>query len=78
MEARAFGRRSKAWASEVATIASARTLWRVASTWIEQADGTYCAEFTHVSTGKNRIVRLCPRQHPDQDLRHTALLDQLV
>jgi phage terminase small subunit len=76
MAARAAVRRSKAWASEAASIA-AQTLWRVASTWIEQSDGTHCAEFTHVCTGQSRVVTLSSLLHPTSDARQTEVLRRL-
>jgi hypothetical protein len=76
MAARAVVRRSKAWASEAASIA-AQTLWRVASTWVEQSDGTHCAEFTHVCTGQSRVVTLSSLLHPTSDARQTEVLRRL-
>jgi hypothetical protein len=58
-DARLAQRRAKAWADEVnTTLASARLPWRTASTWIEQGTGCWCAEFTHLSSGKTISVRL--------------------
>jgi hypothetical protein len=58
-DARLAARRAKAWADEVnATLASARLPWRAASTWIDQGSGCWCAEFTHLSTGKTLPIRL--------------------
>jgi hypothetical protein len=56
-EARANAAAAKAWATGVAS-ATAGTQWRPTSSWIELADGTRCAELTHVSTGKVRGIRL--------------------
>ena len=78
MQARAITRLSKAWASEVARFPAGRLHWRVASTWIEQSCGTYCAEFTHVSTGKSRLVRLSPDVHESAETRHAEIVQRLT
>jgi hypothetical protein len=76
MAARAANRRSKAWATEAASIAK-QTLWRVASAWIEQSDATHCAEFIHVCTGHSRMVALASELHPTPDARRTEVLRRL-
>jgi hypothetical protein len=54
--ARAHASAVKAWTVHV-TAAASGTKWRMTSAWIEQACGTRCADFTHVSTGKVRTLR---------------------
>jgi len=60
-DARAVAKATRAW-SVAATAAAAGTRWRSTSSWIQQADGVRCAEFTHVSTGKHRMIRLATDQ----------------
>jgi hypothetical protein len=48
-QARADASATKAW-SAIVTAATAGTLWRVASAWIEQRDRTHCAELTDAGT----------------------------
>ena len=55
--ARAVAATTKAW-SAIVTTAVAGSTWRVTSVWVEQADGTRCAELTHVSSGKVRTIRV--------------------
>ena len=59
MKARAATQLAKAWAAELCAIETGRLLWRVASTWIDESDGTYCAEFTHVSI-RRKLVAVGP------------------
>jgi hypothetical protein len=76
MALRAADRRSKAWATEAASIVT-KTLWRVASAWIEQSDGTHCAEFTHVSTGHSRVIALASDLHATADARRAEVLRRI-
>ena len=52
--------------------------WRLATGWIDQSDGTHCAEFIHVGNGKSRVVRLCPTLYPCPVTRRDAILQQLL
>jgi hypothetical protein len=58
--ARAHAAATQSWLAHL-TAAAAGTVWRVTSAWIEQSDGTFCAELTHVSSGKTRTLRLSDR-----------------
>ena len=78
MKARAATQLAKAWAAELCAIETGRLLWRVASTWIDESDGTYCAEFTHVSSGKARIVRVPSEAHSTTETRRAAILRALT
>ena len=44
--ARAVAATTKAWLA-VVTTATTGSNWRVTSVWVEQADGTRCADLTH-------------------------------
>jgi hypothetical protein len=55
--ARAAEREGKAWTREV-NAACASSIWRCTSTWIEEGDGTRCAELTHRGSGATRLVKL--------------------
>ena len=73
--ARAAARAASAWAKEVSS-ANSGTLWRCTSTWIEERDGSHCADFTHASSGARRTVRLAGFDSVDG--RATELLRQLA
>ena len=55
--ARAIATATKAWSATVSAAVAGST-WRVTAVWVEQGDGTRCAELTHVGSGKVRTVRL--------------------
>ena len=56
----------------------AGVFWRVGSTWIEQAQGAYCAEFIHVGDGKSLTLKLCPIAYPTVDVRAITIIERLV
>lgn len=62
--ARAQAAAVRTWMA-TATAAAAGTMWRVTSAWVEEVDGTRCAELTHVSSGKVRTIRLDPNDTPE-------------
>ena len=62
--ARAMATATKAWSATV-TAAAAGSTWRVTAVWVEQGDGTRCAELTHVGSGKVRTIRLAEREAVD-------------
>jgi endonuclease YncB( thermonuclease family) len=55
---------TKSWLATV-TAAAAGSTWRVTSAWVEQGDGTRCAELTHVSSGKTRTIRVAEGDAPE-------------
>ena len=55
--ARAVAATTKAWSAAV-TSAAAGSTWRVTAVWVEQSDGTRCAELTHVGSGRVRTIRV--------------------
>ena len=71
--ARAVAATTKAW-SAVVTTAAAGSTWRVTSVWIEQSDGTRCAELTHVSSGRVRTIRV-PECEAGEGCRALILAD---
>ena len=62
--ARALATTTKAWSATV-TAAAAGSTWRVTSVWVEQQDGTRCAELTHVGSGKVRTIRMAACEAPE-------------
>ena len=54
--ARAHAAATRAWDTDVKS-AAVGSVWRVTSSWIEQACGTRCADLTHISTGTMRTIR---------------------
>ena len=62
---------TKAWSAAL-TSAAAGTMWRVTSAWIEESDGTRCAELTHVSSGKVRAIRMASCEALDSCRSHVT------
>ena len=77
LDARSAERRHKAWAAEVGAIKLGGLFWRAGSTWIDQAEGAYCAEFIHVGNGRSRTVKLCPVACPTPEVRATTIIERL-
>ena len=71
--ARALATATKAWSAMV-TSAAAGSTWRVTSVWIEQSDGSRCAELTHASSGKVRTIRV-PECEPLESCRARIAAD---
>ena len=78
LDARSAERRHKAWAAEVGALKLGGMFWRVGSTWIQHAEGAYCAEFIHVGNGRSRTVTLCPLAYPTPEVRATTIIERLA
>ena len=74
-KARGHAALERTWSAD-ARLGVQRTIWRIASTWVEQSDGTHCAELIHGSTGKRLVIRQAGSM--TAEARRNALTAQLL